>query len=38
MMLKDVNVGMSRLLVRGAVALVVGIGFFCCNGFSKCFE
>ena len=28
MMLKDVNVGMSRLLVRGAVALVVGIGFF----------
>lgn len=29
MMLKDVNVGMSHLLVRGAVALVVGIGFFC---------
>lgn len=29
MMLKDVNVGMSCLLVRGAVALVVGIGFFC---------
>lgn len=27
MMLKDVNFGMSRLLVRGAVALVVGIGF-----------
>lgn len=27
MMLKDVNIGMSRLLVIGAVALVVGIGF-----------